>query len=226
MTNFATAFLSQGFGACLVSFRGCSGEENRCVYGVCIVCSVLCDVCVCVCVGVCTVCFVGVGVCVFDHFIRDSIPPHCPSLPPYPHSIPLRTPGAYHLGFTADVNQLVSILHARHPEKKIYLCGFSLGGNAVSTIVRTVPQYPLQPRVLKPNYAFLPTIYHQTPQPPLSHLPLPSLSHPLSHPPTLPDIEIPRGTRCGRRGQGGVRSSRSMCAFLPHCMSAQTRRGL
>lgn len=29
VTSFASAFLSKGFGCCLVSFRGCSGEDNR-----------------------------------------------------------------------------------------------------------------------------------------------------------------------------------------------------
>ncbi len=40
-----------------------------------------------------------------------------------------RTPGAYHVGFTTDINQLVSVLHARFPQKRMYLSGFSLGGN-------------------------------------------------------------------------------------------------
>ena len=30
VTSFATAFLQKGFSCCLVSFRGCSGEKNRC----------------------------------------------------------------------------------------------------------------------------------------------------------------------------------------------------
>ena len=29
ITKFAEAFISKGFGCCLVSFRGCSGEMNR-----------------------------------------------------------------------------------------------------------------------------------------------------------------------------------------------------
>eukprot|EP00600_Ochromonadales_sp_CCMP1393_P007452 CAMPEP_0174963448 /NCGR_PEP_ID=MMETSP0004_2-20121128/5336_1 /TAXON_ID=420556 /ORGANISM="Ochromonas sp., Strain CCMP1393" /LENGTH=400 /DNA_ID=CAMNT_0016212075 /DNA_START=151 /DNA_END=1353 /DNA_ORIENTATION=- len=70
ITNFATAFLKKGFGCCLVSFRGCSGEDNR-------------------------------------------------------------TPGAYHLGFTKDVDYLVSQINQRYPDKKIYLSGFSLGGNVI-----------------------------------------------------------------------------------------------
>ena len=41
----------------------------------------------------------------------------------------LSTVGAYHVGFTTDVNQLTNILHERFPHKRMYLCGFSLGGN-------------------------------------------------------------------------------------------------
>jgi predicted alpha/beta-fold hydrolase len=37
--------------------------------------------------------------------------------------------GAYHVGFTKDVNQLVRMLRERFPNKKLYLSGFSLGGN-------------------------------------------------------------------------------------------------
>ena len=37
--------------------------------------------------------------------------------------------GGYHIGFTTDVNQLTNILHERFPHKRMYLCGFSLGGN-------------------------------------------------------------------------------------------------
>jgi hypothetical protein len=69
MTKITSAFLAKGFSnCCLVSFRGCTGEENI-------------------------------------------------------------TPGAYHLGFTKDVHHLIEILHSRYPDKKIYLAGFSLGGN-------------------------------------------------------------------------------------------------
>ena len=40
-----------------------------------------------------------------------------------------RTICQYHVGFTEDVNLLVSILHDRYPRKRMYLSGFSLGGN-------------------------------------------------------------------------------------------------
>lgn len=33
------------------------------------------------------------------------------------------------MGFTTDLNQVVSTLHRRFPHKRLYLCGFSLGGN-------------------------------------------------------------------------------------------------
>lgn len=33
------------------------------------------------------------------------------------------------MGFTQDISQLVDTLNARHPTKRFYLCGFSLGGN-------------------------------------------------------------------------------------------------
>jgi len=42
-----------------------------------------------------------------------------------------RNPGAYHLGFTDDLKQLVEIIHERYPMKSIYLTGFSLGANVV-----------------------------------------------------------------------------------------------
>jgi len=42
-----------------------------------------------------------------------------------------RNPGAYHLGFTDDLKQLVDIIHNRYPTKSIYLTGFSLGANVV-----------------------------------------------------------------------------------------------
>eukprot|EP01031_Cornospumella_fuschlensis_P046075 gene46075-56401_t len=38
-------------------------------------------------------------------------------------------PGGYHMGFTDDMNRLVDVLNERFPNKHIYLCGFSLGGN-------------------------------------------------------------------------------------------------
>ena len=68
VTKMATAFLHKGFSCALVSFRGCSGEDN----------------------------------CI---------------------------PGAYHLGFTDDLNQLVRTLHDKEPNRRLYLSGFSLGGN-------------------------------------------------------------------------------------------------
>ena len=37
--------------------------------------------------------------------------------------------GAYHLGFTTDLKQLLSELNLRHPNLKLFLSGFSLGGN-------------------------------------------------------------------------------------------------
>lgn len=70
VTRMATAYYRSGFGCCLVSFRGCSGQENN-------------------------------------------------------------TPGAYHLGFTRDVDLLTKILHERYPYLPMYLSGFSLGGNVV-----------------------------------------------------------------------------------------------
>ena len=45
--------------------------------------------------------------------------------------MPNNTPGAYHLGFTDDLLLLTQLLNARYPRKKIYLSGFSLGGNVV-----------------------------------------------------------------------------------------------
>ena len=38
-------------------------------------------------------------------------------------------PGAYHMGFTDDLHQLVKEIHRRYPAKRIYVSGFSLGGN-------------------------------------------------------------------------------------------------
>lgn len=68
VTKMATAFIESDFHCCLVSFRGCSGEENL-------------------------------------------------------------TPGAYHLGFTDDLNQITSHIQSIFPSYDIYLSGFSLGGN-------------------------------------------------------------------------------------------------
>jgi predicted alpha/beta-fold hydrolase len=70
VTKMARSFLKRGFSCCIVSFRGCNGEDN------------------------------------------DS-------------------PGAYHLGFTTDINQLVRTIHEKFPSKRLYLSGFSLGGNVV-----------------------------------------------------------------------------------------------
>lgn len=42
-----------------------------------------------------------------------------------------RSPGGYHLGFTDDVDFVTRQLHAQHPDKRIYLSGFSLGGNVI-----------------------------------------------------------------------------------------------
>ena len=38
-------------------------------------------------------------------------------------------PGAYHVGFTKDLNQLSQYIKDTFPGKRIYLSGFSLGGN-------------------------------------------------------------------------------------------------
>lgn len=43
--------------------------------------------------------------------------------------LPNRKAGAYHLGFTTDINQLTDILQKRYPNKAKYLAGFSLGAN-------------------------------------------------------------------------------------------------
>jgi len=40
-----------------------------------------------------------------------------------------QTPGAYHVGFTLDINELTVELKLRYPNRKMYLSGFSLGGN-------------------------------------------------------------------------------------------------
>lgn len=40
-----------------------------------------------------------------------------------------KTVGAYHLGFTQDVDQLTLFLQKKYPRRRIYLSGFSLGGN-------------------------------------------------------------------------------------------------
>jgi predicted alpha/beta-fold hydrolase len=35
------------------------------------------------------------------------------------------------MGFTTDIDRLVEVLNERYPNKNIYLCGFSLGGNVL-----------------------------------------------------------------------------------------------
>lgn len=42
-----------------------------------------------------------------------------------------RTPGAYHVGFTQDLRQLVDILRQELPHKRFYFTGTSLGGNVI-----------------------------------------------------------------------------------------------
>ena len=42
------------------------------------------------------------------------------------HGLESNTEGAYHLGFTNDLSQLVGLLHKRNPKRKMYLSGFSL----------------------------------------------------------------------------------------------------
>ena len=46
-----------------------------------------------------------------------------------------RTPGAYHLGFTSDLDLLITIIHQRHPKLKIYISGFSLGNSNYNIII-------------------------------------------------------------------------------------------
>lgn len=70
MTRMTQAFLSKGFAACLVSFRGCNGEDNN-------------------------------------------------------------SPGAYHLGFTRDLHLVIDKMSVRYPDVKLFLGGFSLGGNVI-----------------------------------------------------------------------------------------------
>lgn len=40
-----------------------------------------------------------------------------------------KLPGAYHVGFTKDIRQVTTTIYNRHPTKRFYLSGFSLGGN-------------------------------------------------------------------------------------------------
>ncbi len=44
---------------------------------------------------------------------------------------PNKTPGGYHVGFTSDLNLLTERIQLRFPNKRIYLSGFSLGGNVI-----------------------------------------------------------------------------------------------
>ena len=39
--------------------------------------------------------------------------------------------GAYHLGFTDDIDMVTKRIRAEYPKKSIYLSGFSLGGNVI-----------------------------------------------------------------------------------------------
>lgn len=39
--------------------------------------------------------------------------------------------GAYHLGFTDDLKQVITYIHGIYPNKKIFLSGFSLGANVI-----------------------------------------------------------------------------------------------
>jgi hypothetical protein len=45
------------------------------------------------------------------------------------------TPGAYHLGFTADIRFIIECLHSRRPTLKIFLSGTSLGGNVMTKLL-------------------------------------------------------------------------------------------
>lgn len=40
-------------------------------------------------------------------------------------------PHAYHLGFTDDLHFVLQRLHAMDPQRRLYLSGFSLGGNVI-----------------------------------------------------------------------------------------------
>ena len=44
---------------------------------------------------------------------------------------PNKTPGAYHLGFTADLKHYLSLLSSSTPNARVFLSGFSLGANVV-----------------------------------------------------------------------------------------------
>jgi hypothetical protein len=41
----------------------------------------------------------------------------------------VRTPAGYHVGFTPDLHQLVDHINASYPSKRLFITGFSLGGN-------------------------------------------------------------------------------------------------
>ncbi len=45
------------------------------------------------------------------------------------------TPRAYHMGFTDDLQQQVEEIHARNPDRRIYLSGFSLGAGVVTNFL-------------------------------------------------------------------------------------------
>eukprot|EP00980_Cylindrotheca_fusiformis_P003705 scaffold821_cov122-Cylindrotheca_fusiformis.AAC.9 len=51
---------------------------------------------------------------------------------------PSRTARSYHLGFTEDLEQLVSYVNSRYPGKRIYLSGFSLGANVVTKFLADI----------------------------------------------------------------------------------------
>jgi len=44
---------------------------------------------------------------------------------------PNRTPGAYHIGMTRDVDLVCRTIRERRPREEVYLSGFSLGGNVI-----------------------------------------------------------------------------------------------
>ena len=89
VTKMASSFISSGFSVCLMSFRGCSGEDNL------------------------------TQVLTVTHLLT-----HSPN-----HLLTHSLKGAYHLGFTTDVHELVEYINKKHPKLNIYLSGFSLGGN-------------------------------------------------------------------------------------------------
>lgn len=44
-----------------------------------------------------------------------------------------KTPVGYHLGFTEDLKQMIDFVRMNYPRRRIYLSGFSLGANVVTT---------------------------------------------------------------------------------------------